>query len=135
MILLDTHIWVWWVQKDDRLKSSAIAHLDALAPSEIGISAISSWEVATLHSLGRLSFSTSLEDWMGSALRSTEIVFHGLTPEIAIETANLPGQFHRDPADRIIVATARILDCQLVSEDEKILQYEHVKALRASQLR
>lgn len=53
----------------------------------------------------------------------------GLTPEIALESTRLPGSFHRDPADQIIVATARIYDCALVTSDNKILDYAHVETI------
>lgn len=117
MILLDTHIWVWWVQNDERLKGSVIDYLDGMEPAEIGISAISCWEVATLHTLGRLSFSTTLEDWMEKALRSTGVVVQELSPEIAIESANLPGNFHRDPADRYSPEAQFKLDAVFESVD------------------
>lgn len=134
MILLDTHVWIWWVQNDRRLKPDVVAYLDELDSSQIGISAISCWEAATLHQLGRLTFSTSLESWMEMAIGNSGLVVHGLTPEVATECASLPGQFHRDPADRMIVATARILDCSLVTEDERILQYGYVRSVKPSDL-
>jgi len=81
MILLDTHIWVWWVQNDERLKESATVYLDELSPQEIGIGAISYWEVATLHSLRRLSFSTSLKEWMEKAIGATGITVHGIAAD------------------------------------------------------
>ncbi|MCB9784261.1 MAG: type II toxin-antitoxin system VapC family toxin [Candidatus Omnitrophica bacterium] len=133
MILLDTHVWVWWVQKDRRLKEDVFGCLDSLQPGEIRISAISCWEVATLHNLNRVSFSTSLEEWMHKAVKSPGLLIEPLTPEIAVESANLPDPFHRDPADRIIVATARTLDCQLLTEDRKVLEYEFVRSLQPAQ--
>jgi PIN domain nuclease of toxin-antitoxin system len=125
VILLDTHIWVWWIQQDPRLSREAMEYLDSLDSQEIGVSAISCWEVATLHSLGRIVFQPTLEEWMDSALVRTGITLIPLSPSIAIESAQLPGEFHRDPADRILVATARILACLMVTADEKILVYPH----------
>ena len=66
---------------------------------------------------------------MEDALTSSGVRLIGLTPQIAIESANLPGDLHRDPADQIIVATARVLDCSLLTRDERILKYPHVHLL------
>lgn len=135
MILLDTHIWVWWIQQDPRLSREASEYLDSLDPQEIGVNAISCWEVATLHSLGRIAFQPTLEDWMDSALVRTGITLIPLSPGIAIESVQLPGKFHRDPADRILVATARIHACPMVTADEKILAYRHVRTVNPTRIR
>ncbi len=134
MILLDTHIWVWWIQQDPHLRGDAWKILDSLSPREIGVSVFSCWEVATLYSLGRIDFQQSLREWMYSALEQTGITLLPLSPDIALESVQLPGVFHRDPADRILVATARINTCPLVTADEKILTYPHVKAISPSHL-
>ena len=98
--------------------------------SLIGVSAISCWEVAKLVELGRVALSCSLEEWLDQALSYPGVQLIALTPEIAIESTRLPGDFHRDPADQIIVATARVYGCSLVTSDEKILKYPHVLATR-----
>ena len=130
MIVLDTHAWIWWVDGDERL---TLAQRDVIAAEEgslIGVSAISCWEVAKLVELGRLALSCSLEEWLDQALSYPGVQLIALTPEIAIESTRLPGDFHRDPADQIIVATARLYGCSLVTSDEKILKYPHVLTTR-----
>jgi PIN domain nuclease of toxin-antitoxin system len=129
MIILDTHIWVWWVDSNDRLTK---AQLEAIATHEtdvIGVSAISVWEVAKLVELGKIEMQVPLFEWVDEALNYPGIRLIELTPDIAIESTQLPGVFHRDPADQIIVATARINDCPLLTADEKILKYPHVKII------
>ena len=130
MIVLDTHAWIWWVDGDERL---TLAQRDAIAAEEanlIGVSAISCWEVAKLVELGRVALSCSLEEWLDQALSYPGVQLIALTPEIATESTRLPGDFHRDPADQIIVATARVYGCSLVTSDEKILKYPHVMTTR-----
>lgn len=129
MIVLDTHIWVWWVHGDERLTSNQTQVIQANETEVIGVSAISCWEIAKLVELGRLELSTPLEKWFEQALNYPGIRIMELTPEIATESTRLPGEFHRDPADQLIVATARILNCVLVTSDERILNYPHVKTI------
>ena len=90
---------------------------------EIGVSAISLWEIAKLVENGKLELPVSLEKWFTQALNYPGVQVIELTPAIATESTRLPGEFHRDPADQIIVATARIMKCKLVTSDEKILNY------------
>jgi PIN domain nuclease of toxin-antitoxin system len=123
MILLDTHVWVWWVHGDSQL---AKVQAEAIAANErevIGVSAISCWEVAKLVEYKRLELPCSLEHWFEQALRYPGMRILELTPEIAVESCRLPGVFHRDPADQMIVATARIHNCPLVTSDRKLLDY------------
>ncbi|HIJ64447.1 MAG TPA: type II toxin-antitoxin system VapC family toxin [Candidatus Hydrogenedentes bacterium] len=129
MILLDTHIWVWWVQGDPLLGEGGLAALDRQASEGIGVSVFSCWEVAMLHARGRLTLPCSLDEWIKAALVYPGVELVNLTAQIAIESCRLPGEFHRDPADRILVATARGLSCRFVTADEKILAYPHVRAL------
>ncbi len=126
MIVLDTHIWVWWVHGDERLTQTQIATITAHETDLIGVSAISMWEIAKLVEYGRLELPCPLEEWFEQALGYPGVQLLALTPEIVIESTRLPGEFHRDPADQIIVATARVYDCPLVTSDEKILNYPHV---------
>ena len=127
MIILDTHIWVGWVHGAPQLTAS---HDQLIAENEetgLGVSAISCWEVAKLVEKGRLVLPRSIANWMQNALAYPGITLMQLTPEIAVESTMLPGGFHKDPADQIIVATARIHDCLLVTEDQEILDYPHVQ--------
>lgn len=130
MIVLDTHIWVWWIDGDKRLTETQSDIIEANEIDVIGVSAISCWEIAKLVALERLKLSCPLEVWLEQALRYPGIRLLELTPEIAIESNHLPGEFHRDPADQIIVATARVHGCPLVTSDGKILQYPHVETIR-----
>lgn len=96
----------------------------------LGISVFSCWEVAKLVELNRLTLHCPIDEWMDTAFTYPGIQVLELTPKIAIESTQLPGEFHRDPADQIIVATARIHDCPLLTVDDKILNYSHVKLLK-----
>ena len=126
MIVLDTHIWVWWVHGHERLTSGYMQQLAELEPHGFGVSIISCWEVAKLVELGRLELQRSVEDWLDHALAYPGIELLQLTPSIVVESTKLPGNFHRDPADQIIVATARLLKCKLATADRCILQYPHI---------
>jgi PIN domain nuclease of toxin-antitoxin system len=127
MIILDTHIWVWWVHADGRLASLQAEIIQANETDVIGISAISLWEVAKLVQYNRLELPCPLQDWFDAAISYPGVRLIQLTPGIAIESTQLPGEFHRDPVDQIIVATARLYDCTLITSDTKILNYPYVK--------
>jgi PIN domain nuclease of toxin-antitoxin system len=121
MIVLDTHVWVWWVHGDSRLTQAQMEAIEANETDTIGVSAISCWEVAKLVERGRLELPRPLTEWFEQALSYPGIQLFHLTPEVAVESTQLPGEFHRDPADQIIVATARKNHCPLVTSDDKIL--------------
>ena len=127
MIVLDTHIWVWWVHRDVRLPATFQTYLQAHAAQGLGVSIFSCWEVAKLSVLGRLVLPKPIGDWLTFALNEPDIQLLALTPPIAVEANSLPGNFHRDPADQIIVATARVHGCPLITLDGKIRQYPHVQ--------
>jgi len=129
MIVLDTHVWVWWVLDNEKLSTRQQETIKENEAGEIGISAISIWEIAKLVELKKLELPHSLEDWFAEALNYPGIRVIELTPDIAIESTRLPGKFHRDPADQLIVATARKYNCPLVTSDEKVLNYERVKTI------
>ena len=127
MIVLDTHIWVWWVHNDPKLPRPYAALIQANESSGIGISVFSCWEVAKLVQLKRLTLHVDVETWLQNALAYPGIVLLPMTPRIAVEANQLPGTFHKDPADEIIVATARDENCALVTVDSRILAYPHVQ--------
>jgi PIN domain nuclease of toxin-antitoxin system len=129
MILLDTHIWVWWVDDNQQLADRLRHLIQDNVRSGLEVSAISCWEVAKLVQYGRLELVCPLEEWMEQALAYPGVQLIELTPRIAIESTKLPGSFHRDPADQIIVATARVYNIPLLTTDSRILQYPHVKTL------
>ena len=93
----------------------------------LGISVISCWEVAKLVEYGRLTLPCPVVEWLDQALAYPGIRLLELTPRIIVESTQLPGTFHRDPADQLIVATARVCHCPLVTVDTKILAYPHVQ--------
>lgn len=127
--VLDTHAWVWWVDRDRRLGPRTIARLDELpADNRPYLCDISLWEVATLVERGRLTFSGPLQAWLEAAAHPRSVRLVPITPAIAAETAALPETFHRDPADRVIVATCRVMHLPLLSKDRLIRRSRLVKA-------
>jgi PIN domain nuclease of toxin-antitoxin system len=127
MIILDTHMWRWWVSGEARFKPSHQAVLDSEIGQDRGVSVISCWEMAKAIETGNLVLSIPVEEWIEKALRFPGVVLVDLTPRIAVESTKLPQPFHRDPGDQIIVATARVLDCPLLTAYDPILAYPHVK--------
>jgi PIN domain nuclease of toxin-antitoxin system len=115
VILLDTHIWVWWVNGSPQLTTAQRGHLEANEASGLGVTAISCWEVAKLVESKRLELRLPVGEWIAQALAYPGVRLLYLTPRIAVESTQLPGSFHRDPADQIIVATARIRGCALLT--------------------
>jgi PIN domain nuclease of toxin-antitoxin system len=126
MIILDTHVWVWWVHSDEKITSTQAEIIKANETDIIGVSAISAWEIAKLVEYNRLELPCPLQEWFYEALSYPGVRLIELTPEIAIESTKLPGEFHHDPADQIIVATARLYDSSLIISDSKILKYPYV---------
>ncbi len=101
LILLDTHTWIWLINGDEQLKSSEALPLieQAAQLSNVKVSAISVWEVSMLEGKGRISFSMDCLDWVKQALDAPGLSLVPLTPEIAVLSSRLPGDFHGDPAD------------------------------------
>ena len=127
VIVIDTHIWFWWVQGLPQLSAQRVEILDNHAGDGLVLSDISMWELAMAVTRGRIVLPMPIAEWMNLALAYPNLRVVAVTPKIAIESTQLPGSFHRDPADQLIVATARVLDCPLMTSDEKILAYKHVK--------
>src|SRR5262245_19292138 len=121
--LLDTHAWVWWVDRDRRLGDRALEALDQLADDDRPyLCDISLWEVATLVQRGRLSFEHGLDDWLEGAAHPRTVRIIPVMPDIAAEAAGLTATFSRDPADRLIVATSRVLRAPLLTTDRRLVQ-------------
>lgn len=121
--LLDTHAWVWWIDRDRRLDRRTVAFLDDLPPDgRPFLCDISLWEVAMLTERGRLAFEVPLGEWLEAAAHPRSVRLLPVTPAVAAETAALPETFHRDPADRLIVATCRVMGLPLLSRDQRILR-------------
>ncbi len=123
-LLLDTHVWIWLLAGDQCLSPKATAHIEeAQKNNGLYLSDITLWEVSMLVSKGRITFDQPTLQWLKQALKISNIQLIRLLPEIVVESTELPGIFHDDPADRILVATARILELTLATHDEKILAY------------
>lgn len=131
MVVLDTHVLVWWVSGSDELSAGAKKAINKTLGegSEVIVSAISAWEVSMLIEKGRLVLSMDVESWFDEVSQIPGVRFMPVDREIGIKSTVLPGNFHQDPADRMIVATARKLAVPLVTADEKIRSYEHVKTI------
>ena len=125
-LMLDTHIWVWHVMGDKRLSRGHDALLEENEINGLGVSVISCWDVANLVRLGRLRFPLPVMAWLEQALAYPGIRLLPLTPRIAVEATQLPEPFHRDPADRLLVATARVHGVPIVTVDAAICSYPQV---------
>ncbi len=126
--VLDTHTWVWWVTDDRRLSRRARSAIDkALPRGELHLSMISIWEMAKKVEKGQLALDRPLDDWLETALGADGLQVSEMTRPILIESCRLPQPFHGDPADQIIVATARDLSATLISKDARLRDYPHVR--------
>ncbi|SOB80114.1 PIN domain nuclease, a component of toxin-antitoxin system (PIN domain) [Sphingomonas guangdongensis] len=133
MVLIDTHVLIWSVQDDPRLGPKAravIAEEQERSDGAVMVSAITPWEIAMMAGKGRLTLGRELREWMTLALNRKRVRIAPLEPEIAIDAGTLPGELHGDPADRIIIATARTLVCPLLTMDDKIIRYAEQGHLR-----
>ena len=127
MIVLDTQAWLWWLHDPSRLSVRARkAIVQAEKDDGMVVSAISVWEVATKCALGKLVLPLQIEAWFALARTYPGIVIEPVSAEDALASAGLPGEFHKDPADRLIVALARRLQVSLVTADGLIRAYPHV---------
>lgn len=131
MIILDTHILIWWCDGDKQLSEKAKTRIDAAleAEEDILVSSISAWEVSMLVSKNRLALTMDVDTWLETASEIDNVKFIPVDNKVAIESTRLPDEFHKDPADRMIVALARTLSAPLITADEKILNYPHVKTI------
>lgn len=122
--LLDTHIWLWLVADTPRLGKHVLHELTS-GNHEIWISPMSTWEILILHSKGRVHLDGGLEDWFAKAIAGTHEA--PLTHEIAFAARQMP--LHKDPADRMLAATAQVLDLTLVTADERLIGLGNIKTL------
>ena len=121
-LLLDTHVWLWLVNKEsDQLSKTCLKKVKAA--ERLGVSAISVWEVGMLEAKGRIQLQKTCIDWIREALSAPKLSLLPLTPEIAIESSRLPGTIHGDPSDRILAATSRLIGASLVTKDRQLLMY------------
>ena len=130
MIILDTHVWVWFVSNPELLSQKSKKAIDiAMEEKNMFISSISAWEVAFLVSRKRLKLTMGTEDWISKSEMLPFLRFIPVDNSVAVKSVNLPEPLHNDPADRIIIATAISQGATLITKDEKILNYPYVKAL------
>ncbi|MCX5955045.1 MAG: type II toxin-antitoxin system VapC family toxin [Cyanobacteria bacterium] len=138
MILLDTHVLIWWASGDlQRLSPQARAAIEAeieraAQPGQgpgLLVSAISCWEVAMLVQRGRLALSLEVERWLAVVASIPAVRLLPLEPAVAVAATRLPEPLHADPADRFLVAQARELAVPLLSADRKIRDYPHGQSL------
>ena len=123
-LLVDTHILIWLAEGTAELESSSVARLEDVTRADgLAVSAISFWEVAMLQERQRITLSLPVHRWREIVLETSGFIEAPLTGEIAIESVNLPGTFHHDPADRMLVATARLNGWALAMRDDRILSY------------
>ena len=128
--LLDTHVWIWWQAVAEKIGPGVRETLTELGEDDqLFLSAISVWELAKLVEKGHLKLGTSVDEWTRQALEMPRLQQLPLSPAIAIESTRLPQPFHDDPADQIIVATARLTDSTVISADRLIRDYAHVHTL------
>jgi PIN domain nuclease of toxin-antitoxin system len=133
--LLDTHAWLWLTQGNPALGTEARNRItEAATTGRLRLATISLWEIAMLASRGRIELAKPALAWIGEALARSRVALEPLSPEIAVESCALPAGFRSDPADQIIVATARVTGAALMTRDRDILAYAaagHLAALPA----
>jgi PIN domain nuclease of toxin-antitoxin system len=129
MIILDTHIWLWWVDSSSRLTARLEQLILEHQVSQLGVSIFSCWEVAKLVEKNRVELSYLVDEWLNYAIAYPGVQLLPLTLPIIVQSTQLAG-FHNDPADQIIVATAKVHNCPLLTVDEKILAYPDVNTLK-----
>lgn len=127
MILLDTHAWLWWATESDNLSPNA---KKAIANSpDIGVSILSCWEIAMLVSKERIGLNLDVKAWIDLALQRPKIRLIQLNPEIVVLSTRLPGNFHADPTDRMLVATCLSMGIPIVSKDHQITDWNHISVI------
>jgi PIN domain nuclease of toxin-antitoxin system len=131
VIVLDTHVLLWWAGSSPSRISDGVLGIieDHLRDGSVCVSSISAWEIAMLVRKGRLDLAVSAGEWVDTAAAISGLSFVPVNNALAVKSVDLPGDFHDDPADRIIVALARELTAPLVSADEKIRRYAHVETI------
>lgn len=128
--VLDTHAWMWWVTGDRRLSRRARATIErASKRGELYLSIYSIWELAKKVEQGQLALDRPLDEWLDTALSTEGLQVADLTRTLIVDSCRLPQPFHGDPADQIIVATARAHRATLVTRDARLRDYSHVRSV------
>jgi PIN domain nuclease of toxin-antitoxin system len=133
-LLLDTHTWLWLADGTaGRISRSALQRVERAGRSrQVFVSSISVWEIGMLIARKRISLAVSIDEWLAQSLAQDRLGLLALDARVALESTRLPGAVHGDPADRFLVATARMYDLHIVTGDRKILAYGdagHVKTV------
>ena len=127
MILLDTHVLLWWIDGRQKLPTPVLKEIESHKKKQtLALSAITFWEIAMLSKKGRLSLKTDLKQWISQVLHLSFLQIISPDHSILVQSVLLPEPFHSDPADRILVATAQQHAATLITKDQKILAYTHV---------
>ena len=130
MTILDTHVLVWFVSSPEKLSEEVRKHLDReIKRDGLLASSISVWEIYMLVKKGRLRLSMNLDTWIDKVEQLAFLQFIPVDNKIAASSVILPEPLHNDPADRIILATAREYAATLVTSDTQLLNYPHVRTL------
>jgi len=130
MIILDTQAWLWWLHDPSRLSRRSLSRIQAAEKGKgIRVSSISVWEIAVKTQLGKLELPLEISEWYERACSYPNLVVEPLSPLDAIASTQLPGRFHKDPADRMIIAMARRHGAPLVTSDSRIRAYPHVETI------
>jgi PIN domain nuclease of toxin-antitoxin system len=134
MVILDTHILIWYVDDELRNKLSD-AQLRSIAQNiddNLGVSIVSLWEIAIKFKLGKIVLGggkISLSDWFAKVLKFKGIKLLDISIDTILKSVELPGSFHKDPFDQLIVSTATCQNCALLTSDTKILAYPFVQCI------
>jgi PIN domain nuclease of toxin-antitoxin system len=128
--VLDTHAWIWWASADRRLSRRATTAIrQAQKRGDLWVSLISVLELARKIEKGQLSLDRPLDDWLDRALVAEGLHVAELTRPVLVDSCRLPQPFHGDPADKIIVATARHFGASLITRDGRLRDYSHVRTV------
>ncbi len=130
MIILDTQAWFWYMHSPDKLSSKAKIAIEEFEPQKsLRVSAISVWEIALKARIGKLTLPMEINAWYEKTQTYLAVTIESINPIDLINSIQLPDDFHKDPADRIIVAMARRYGCFLVTSDQKIIDYTQVQTI------
>jgi len=130
MIIIDTHVLLWWINDQNKLSEKAVNIInEQIDKGVILVSSISIWEICLLIKKDKISLNLDLDRWIEKVEKLPFLRFIPVNNQIAQKSVNLPGVFHSDPADRIMVATAREKGAVFITSDEKIRKYQHVQTI------
>ncbi len=124
-LLMDTHAWLWFIEEHPRLSSKVILDKIRRASEQevLILSIISIWEIGLLVQNRKLVLEESIFAWVSNGIEHSKVIVKSLTIDSALNSASLPGTFHKDPADRVILATAIELGATIMTADEKMIAY------------